>query len=174
MQLTRVTFVVRNGHKLREANEAIKAECARLEEKKRAMIRYREMDTGELAKYEHEAYLADIHRLESDMRSPTQGRGGLPRLPAPTRLSVESTGRESRIGAITATAALPERENSVDPVLIDEVNRQVAEASDFADQLRYGRLLRELVIPHEFLEYISGDAPLRSSSTSRWRACTGR
>ena len=48
----------------------------------------------------------------------------------------------------------------MDPVLIDEVNRQLADTSDFADQLRYGRLLRKLVIPDEFLEYIGGDAPL--------------
>ena len=77
MQLTRVTFVVRNGHKLREANEAVEAECAGLEEKKRALIRYREMDASQLARYEHDAYLADIHRLRTDMRSPTHNRGGL-------------------------------------------------------------------------------------------------
>src|SRR5690606_11208614 len=69
----------------------------------------------------------------------------------PTRVTVEigHRGRTSvhRFGAITSTAALPEREVPIDQSLIDEANDRLPQLSDFGAQLRQGRLLERLLVP---------------------------
>lgn len=82
----------------------------------------------------------------------------------PTRVTLEigHRGRTSvyRFGAITSTAAVPEREVPIDQSLIDEANDRLPQLSDFDAQLRQGRLLERLLVPRDLRAGLSSDAPL--------------
>jgi hypothetical protein len=161
LRLARVTFVVRNGRKLQQVQEAIQTERDRLTALKRATILFDAMSSRRIAAYRRRSIRSEITRLEGEMRTPGLGNPEEFRpLPAPTRLTVDFDGGRYRISAITATAAVPEREFSLDPILVRDANSQLANAPDVPEQHRFGRLLRGLVIPEEYRSYLGGNAPL--------------
>jgi hypothetical protein len=161
LRLSRVTFVVRNGRKLEEVQEAIQSESDRLSELKRATIQFEAMTSDQIDVYRKRSIQKEIKKLRGEISrgDPSQGEESR-RLPAPTRLTIDSGTGRYRVSAITATAAVPEREFSLDPALVRDANSQLAVAPDVAEQHRFGRLLQGLVIPDEFRSYLGGNAPL--------------
>jgi CHAT domain-containing protein len=161
LRLSRVTFVVRNGRKLEEVQEAIQSERDRLRDLNRATIRFQAMTSDQIDGYRKQSIQKEIARLKGEI---VRGGGAsgeeARRLPAPTRLTVDSGAGLYRVSAITATAAVPEREFRLDPALVQDANSQLAAAPDVAEQHRFGRLLQGLVIPDEFRSYLGGNAPL--------------
>jgi CHAT domain len=160
LRLSRVTFVVRNGRKLEEVQGAIQSESARLRDLKRATIQYEAMTPDQIDAYRKQAIEGEIKTLRREIRGGVPRREEAPRLAAPTRLTVDYGAGRYRVSAITATAAVPEREFSLDPALVRDANAQLASAPDVAEQHRFGRLLQGLVIPDEFRSYLGGSAPL--------------
>ncbi|MFN7921388.1 MAG: alpha/beta fold hydrolase [Bryobacteraceae bacterium] len=75
----------------------------------------------------------------------------------PTRLTVERAGPALRFSAITESASVPLRENSVDPELVDEANDQLVTDRDAAEA---GRYLLRLVIPEALEPHLSTVHPL--------------
>ena len=84
------------------------------------------------------------------------------REPAPTRITVGLDRATSiyRFGAITATAAIPEREIPLDPELVARANDELAAEWDPALQRERGQFLRELLIPDDLQPQLVTNAPL--------------
>src|SRR6185369_8186576 len=70
LRLTRVTFVVRNGRKLQQVQDAIEAEDNRLKAMKRMTIRFKGMTSGRIAAYERRSIRSEITRLQGELRAP--------------------------------------------------------------------------------------------------------
>jgi pimeloyl-ACP methyl ester carboxylesterase len=81
-------------------------------------------------------------------------------LPIPTRITVQLEGEGYRFGAITGTAAIPERALVLDPVLVAEINDHLAAEANPAAQLEYGQLLERLLIPTDLRDQFHPSAPL--------------
>ena len=160
-RLARVTFVVRNGRKLDQVQEAIENERDRLEALSRATIKFEPLTRRSIDGFARKSIQWDITKLKEELKAPGHANDADFRpLPAPTRLTVDVEGRSYRIGAITAAAAVPERTLTLDPVLVQDANSQLAGAPDIGEQRRFGRLLQGLVIPEDFRSYLGGNAPL--------------
>jgi pimeloyl-ACP methyl ester carboxylesterase len=88
----------------------------------------------------------------------------------PTRITLSRVGRQFRFGAITATAAVPERDVDVDPQLVEEANDLLAGEVDGGRRRDRGRFLHNLLFPRDLREQLSGDAPvvmILDSTTAR-------
>src|SRR5688500_1536446 len=174
-RLARVTFVIRDGRKLREVQAAIQGEAEHLRAIKRAEIIYAPMPKALIRKYEQASIRGEIERLERQLNAPSsEDRDVEQRTAAPTRLTVDSDGRSYRFGAITARAAVPERAISLDRALVIDVNSQLANASDFSEQRVLGRLLSGLLFPEEFRPHLEGSAPLSLLLDAGMARLTGR
>jgi pimeloyl-ACP methyl ester carboxylesterase len=96
---------------------------------------------------------------------------------APTRITITREGNSYRFGAITARAAVPERDIPLDPVLVAEANDQLAGEPDPERRRDQGRFLARLLFPADLRGELSGGAPivlLLDSSTARihWELVT--
>lgn len=82
--------------------------------------------------------------------------------PAPTRvtLGLDAARKTYRFGAITDTAAVPEREVTIDPAVIWQANDELAAERSFGMQKERGRFLEELLIPDELRAQLYNNAPL--------------
>jgi pimeloyl-ACP methyl ester carboxylesterase len=88
----------------------------------------------------------------------------------PTRITLSRVGRQFRFGAITATAAVPERDVDVDPKLVEEANDLLAGEVDGDRRRDRGRFLHNLLFPRDLRDQLSGDAPvvmILDSTTAR-------
>lgn len=72
------------------------------------------------------------------------------------RLTITSDGKSFRFGALTEAAAIPEREISVDPVLVNEANDQLAAEPEAARSHRYGLYLGKLLFPEDLEPTLRG------------------
>ncbi len=98
-----------------------------------------------------------------------------------TRITVARNyaGQKFILTALTATAALPEREISVQNCVIDSLTEKIRKASNLDKQQRYGRLLHSILIPEEFQCLIDASKPLvllldKSSASIPWEmVCYG-
>jgi pimeloyl-ACP methyl ester carboxylesterase len=81
--------------------------------------------------------------------------------PEPIRLTVELRGDTYEFAALTAEAAIPQRETQIDPVLVNEVNDQLPLAETPAEQLDRGHLLETLLLPGDLRGVIArGTVPV--------------
>ena len=65
----------------------------------------------------------------------------------PTRITFSVDRGVYRLGAITETASIPEREIAVDPKLVARANDELAAQSSVPEQYERGRFLEGLLIP---------------------------
>lgn len=72
----------------------------------------------------------------------------------PMRLTVQLQGDTFQFAALTADASIPQRETRIDPVLVDEANREMSAVGSFAKQLDQGHLLGRLLLPQDMRELI--------------------
>ena len=82
--------------------------------------------------------------------------------PNPTRvtLGLDAARRTYRFGAITDTAAVPEREVTIDPAVIWTANDELAGERSPGMQKERGRFLEALLIPNELRTQLYNRAPL--------------
>ena len=97
--------------------------------------------------------------------------------PPPTRITVSREGSSYRFGAITASAAIPERDIPLDPVLVAEANDQLVAEADPGRRRDQGRFLGRLLFPADLRPELSGSAPIvlmLDASTARihWELVT--
>ncbi|MFZ1220592.1 MAG: hypothetical protein WAO00_14960, partial [Chthoniobacterales bacterium] len=79
----------------------------------------------------------------------------------PVRLTVELRRDTYEFAALTADAAIPQRETQIDPVLVNEVNDQLPLAETPAQQLDRGHLLETLLLPGDLRGVIArGTVPV--------------
>jgi pimeloyl-ACP methyl ester carboxylesterase len=72
----------------------------------------------------------------------------------PIRLTIRLVRDTFEFAALTADAAMPQRETRIDPQLIDEVNNQLPAATDYRAQADKGNLLGRLLLPGDLREVV--------------------
>jgi hypothetical protein len=90
-----------------------------------------------------------VHDLRKrlDFAAPAQDR-------EPIRMTIRLVRETFEFAALTADAAMPQRETRIDPELIDEANDQMPAAVDYAMQADKGNLLSRLLLPADFRELV--------------------
>ncbi|MEJ7809802.1 MAG: CHAT domain-containing protein [Gemmatimonadaceae bacterium] len=104
-----------------------------------------------------------VKRGKARVEEEIEGKGGASARDAnlaPTRLAVNLESEKYRFGAITATASIPERQITIDPKLVLQVNDQLVAAGDVFTQNERGCLLGHLLIPSDLRDQLEGRAPV--------------
>lgn len=166
--LRRITFVELKAGRLRAIQEAILVEKAALEGRSRLLIEYKEIVEEKLDEYEADAVRMEVRRLSKRRRTPNPARDRQEQ--APTRITVGFDGGKYRFGAITESAAVPEREIPLDSTLVIAANDELAGESVPDKQVERGRFMERLLIPDDIRRHLAGDAPvvmMLDSTTAR-------
>jgi hypothetical protein len=173
-RLQRLTFVEQDPRRLEEIDRALSATRDRMSADGRLDVHYA---TADEAKKEHWRQLARERDIEAANRrwasdvAPDQRRD-----PIPARITITRDGDTFRFGAITTTAAIPEREIPLDPALVIEANDQLAAEPEAGVLHRNGLYLGKLLFPTD-LEFSLRASPLvlmLDSTTARihWELIT--
>lgn len=150
--LQAITFVERDPRKVLLIDEALQRERDNLKERNRMLITYQELsDTQRAALTRAAATFSD----ETDATAQPEAAES-----APTRITVELDGATYRFGALTQSAAIPEREIALDPKLVMDANDELAAEDDAGRQLRLGQFLQLLLIPQDLRDELASSAPL--------------
>jgi pimeloyl-ACP methyl ester carboxylesterase len=86
-------------------------------------------------------------REQLDSRKPARDR-------EPVRLTIRLVRDTFEFAAVTADAAVPQRDTRIDPYLIDEANNQLPAATDYRTQDDTGNLLGRLLLPGDLREAV--------------------
>ncbi|MFN2452714.1 MAG: CHAT domain-containing protein [Pyrinomonadaceae bacterium] len=175
-RLDRITFVENDPRKIREIENALKAETkwqaaatdsaeqagnrkndgARTE---RMVINYVPLSKAEMDEVQSKIEERERARWQ---RAKTPDDGTKKRAAAPTRvnLSLDVPKKTYRFGAITDIASVPERDIRVDPKLIMQANDEMVGERASAMQLERGRFLEGLLMPNDLRRHLYTNAPL--------------
>jgi hypothetical protein len=158
-RLRQVTFVEEDPRKLKEADEAIIAAREGLGRRNRLAIEYTPLDQvltaeqkGDLKKKARQLARVEVERALAVESGRT--------VPPPTRVTLALEGGEYRFGAITESAALPERAVPLDQRLVHQANDELAAEWRPARQQERGRLMERLLVPEDLRDHLVGNAPL--------------
>jgi hypothetical protein len=168
-RLRRLTFVEKDARRLGALNRALERVAEDLE----GHAVYLPIDPALLEKARCEARDEVMRNFEDDW----SGAATTTHDDAPTRITVGQWGRKYRFGAITASAAIPEREIPINPVVVEQANQDLATASDAERRYQRGRFLGKLLLPDDLRPHLVGEAPvvlLLDSSAARihWELIT--
>jgi pimeloyl-ACP methyl ester carboxylesterase len=126
-------------------------------------LQYTPLPDAERSRLEKE-YLATARRAaQREVQRLRAGGSPRPETDAdtpPTRVSFARDGDIYRMGAITAHAAVPEREVKLDPRLVEKANNELAAERNADLQHERGRFMEQLLVPVEFRQHLATDAPL--------------
>ena len=156
-RLQRITFVEFDPGKALELDLALAKACATqsVEEESGVTFAHRPLPQAERAKLARQARewaQAELKRAQQEPASTER---------APTRVVLElDPSKGYRFGAITATAAVPERTVAIDPSLVASANDELAAESHPGKQKERGRFLERLLLPADLRDHFTGDAPL--------------
>jgi pimeloyl-ACP methyl ester carboxylesterase len=146
--LRRVTFIEPNPVTITIMQRAILAERDRLRDRQRLDIDFQPIS---------DETLAGLRGQYRPRRRPDPDPDGA----AVSRLTVtRKDDRTYRFGAITESAAIPERDVVIDPFLVEQANDGLAAAADLDSQLEEGQVLEKLLLPAEFRGQVYSSAPL--------------
>lgn len=109
------------------------------------------------AKEEAERYLRAV---EERLKEQTPFDNDKNDIPARLTISYDEGRSAFRFGAITSSAAVPEREVALDPKLVDEAAAEIAALTRTSEQQLSGNFLQKLLVPRDFREQLSGREPL--------------
>lgn len=157
--LRRVTFVEIDEEKIDGIAHAIAGEAERLGKATRLNIIF---EPGDLKEIKSQARKA----LKQSRSARTKSEQEEEFVPPATLLTLNfepsgGTGRPVyRYGAITQSAAVPEREVALDHVLVEQANNELVAAKTPDAQQEQGRFLEQLLIPKELRAELVRDTPL--------------
>jgi pimeloyl-ACP methyl ester carboxylesterase len=173
--LERITFVELDPQQLLDADRALAAAQTRLSADGLLELEYEPADQKARRAWRAAGRAQEEKSVRERWKSDSRGRGPAER--PPTRITITREGNAYRFGAITARAAVPEREIPLDPALVAEANDQLAGEPDPERRRDQGRFLARLLFPADLRAELSGSAPivlLLDSSTARihWELVT--
>ncbi len=159
-QLRRITFVEHDPRKVRRLQNAILDEV-RQQSKFGLEVTFNPLTEAQLKEMEKDKAAWDSREWEwykRRMENPKEAETNV----APTRvnLSLDSGKKIYRFGAITETAAVPERDIRVDPKLVMQANDELVGEDIPGMQLERGRFLEGLLIPSDLRRQLYSRAPL--------------
>jgi hypothetical protein len=158
--LRRITFAEFDPRKVVAIHEALLEEIAR-QDRSRFDVQYdatrieSQRETLRQAAVEQE--VAELNR-----RWERTGARDARRDPIPTRITVGLDRATStyRFGAITSSAAIPEREIPLDSALVMRANDELAAEWEPAMQWERGLFMERLLIPQDLRTQLTGDSPV--------------
>jgi pimeloyl-ACP methyl ester carboxylesterase len=156
-RLQRVTFIEVDAEKVLHLDEAIRAAQADLQGK--LVVDY--AGIGDRTTIEQRAIADKQSAMQKEFERLRVG-SEKQRMDVPARMTVtfDSERGAYLFGAITSTAAVPEREIALDRRLVEEASRRIANQSGVEAQLKSGDFLRKLLIPRDFRDQLQGAEPL--------------
>jgi hypothetical protein len=158
-RLARVTFVERDPSRIERMHDTIRYEQRRLAEERRLEIAY----DGEMDEARRKALREAARELERRAAAHNgRRRGDLLEdyEPMPTRITLGLEGGVYRFGAITASAAVPERTIPLDPSLVEAASGELAAEGDRYLQVERGQFLGRLLLPSDLRDVLATDAPI--------------
>ncbi len=169
-----VTFVEFDARRLHEIDEALGVAQRRMAEEQRLIARYTPADAATKEKWRRRALATDLEAARRRWREGAERDHKTQQ--APARITITREGATYRFGAITAKAAIPEREVPLDPNLVKEANDQLAAEPDATRRREHGRYLSRLLFPGDLGPQLSGSPVILmlDSTTARihWELVT--
>ncbi len=177
-RLKKISFVEADPRKLKVIENAIlnfKADEEKEDRGQRLGIEYDALDFQALRSKRGWTVRKEIawrlrRETKEAMRDIEAARDGDESDDVPVRITLSLEGKRYRFGAITESASVPERETTVDPKLVTEVNGQLPAAKDLRQQADSGKHLRSLLLPKDLLPAFSTSGPvvmMLDSNTAR-------
>jgi hypothetical protein len=162
--LRRLTLVEHDPQRVLEIDDAVRHHANAYAQSGRMAIEYTPLDDAERSQLRERAMARRAERLRREAEALERGTaardaGWDASVPA-TRVSIGLEGRTYRFGAMTAEAAVPEREVGLDPLLVREANDELLGAWDLVRQREHGRFLETLLVPQDLRRALSSSAPL--------------
>ena len=162
-RIDRLTFVEFDPERVLEIDDAIVEAAERVRDT--LLIRYSRLTAEQrqdLAQRARRRDLDEAKRRVEELRTggASTGRRKRQGAPLPTRVAFTLDGSSYRMGAITADAAIPERDVTLDPKLVAQANDELAGERRLEGQLDRGRFLERLIIPRELRGNLASSAPL--------------
>jgi pimeloyl-ACP methyl ester carboxylesterase len=161
-RLQRITFVEKDPRRVIQLDRLIKLEKQRNDNNNSGFeIDYQGFSDAEVADLKKQAYQAAKQELERQWKSQE-----LPQdvdkqiIPARIAVSLDVVRKTYHFGAITETAAVPERDIVIDPSLIWQANDELAAEQAPSMQLERGRFLEKLLMPQDLRKQLYTRAPL--------------
>jgi hypothetical protein len=154
-RVRQITFVERDARRLRRIRDAI-LEC-RAGDAGRLTIEYEGPGENEIVTLEREGARRAMEEWLTRQSSGTRFDASAD---AATRITVSLDRETYRFGAITADAAIPEREIPLDPSLVMTANDEMAAEHDLERQREHGRFLGRLLVPAELQPQLASTAPI--------------
>jgi hypothetical protein len=152
--LGRISFVEVDGERLERMDEVVtrasEAADGPLE------LDYTPADKATIKRWRDDASKRAREHLARARRSRGRDSGDDP----PTRLTVSREGDRYRYGAITANAAIPERDVPLDPKLVEQANDRLATALNAKRRRDQGLFLGKLLFPADLRPTLSTRAPI--------------
>lgn len=167
-----ITFVEIDEEKVLDFDEAVRSIAKELEG--RITIEYTPLTQEELIQLQEKAeekiekkkrersnrFQARIRQVTG--RAPPDNIPDQPTKPAaqPIRVNISCENSTYRFGALTGTAAIPEREIHLSTDLVSKVNDDLAASTTWQEQIEHGRFLASLLLPEDICEHLISDAPV--------------
>lgn len=160
--ITHVTFVEFDARRVLDLDAAFRAQLER-DPALRNSARYVPLTDearGALVKASQQRAIQRTERELERLRAGELPSAQDDRTSVPTRVTYTREANGYRMGAITATAAVPEREIPLDSRLVEQANDEIAAERNTMLQHDRGRFLEQLLVPADLREHLTGDAPL--------------
>jgi hypothetical protein len=156
-RVRRITFVEFDARRVLELERVLLAEKGDLAARYRLHIEHAALTGSKRNGLVQAARRKD--REEAAQRW-QQGRGDGDADAEPVRLTVGLTQSSYHFGAITASAAVPERSVPLDPQLVRDANDELVAERDRSRQVERGQFLQRLLFPSDLRPALSSSAPL--------------
>ena len=149
-RLTRLTFIEKSPANFVRLHKSLEAEARRIstDEHEPLPVIYEAPDAETLATAKTDAEERSVERARHSIRLELAGDSqATSRAPEPIRFSVGLTKSTYEFSVMSTEASVPQRNTTVDPALIEEINRQLVVSPDFARQRDLGNLLGRMLVP---------------------------
>ncbi len=148
-RLERLTFVENSPANFVRLHLAIGEEAKRMAgDREPLIIHYLEPKEKVLAAAKRDAETRAVDRVRKTIRRELAGAPEpRPREPEPVRFNVALKNGTYEFSVLSSDASIPQRNTTVDPLLIEQINRQLPVAPDFARQRDLGHLLGRMLVP---------------------------
>ena len=149
-RLARLTFIEKSPANFVRLHKSLEAEAKRIssEEQEPMQVIYEAPEAQTLAAAKTDAEERSVERARHSIRLELAGDSQpTSYTPEPIRFTVGLSKGTYEFSVLSSEASVPQRNTTVDPALIEEINRQLVVAPNFARQRDLGNLLGRMLVP---------------------------
>lgn len=148
-RLGRITFIEKSPANFVRLHLALGVESARLaKDPEPLQVHYQAPDKKTLEAAKADAEKRAVQRTRESIQREMAGKETpIPNVPEPIRFTVGLVNGIYEFSVLSSEASIPQRNTQVDPVLIEEINRQLVVAPSLDRQRDLGNLLGRMLLP---------------------------